>query len=507
MQARATASVVREIELLKQLRGHAHIVQLERVHTSPCFGRIYLTMEHLPTTLAMLMAEDPGAGLLLEQARGICRQVLIALRYLHARVIGHHGLSPSNILFTPGYGSAKLSDFASAGLPGNLAAGFARRYRAPEQLVGAPVGCEADVWALGCILFEMAAGTPLLPGNSDDEQLTLVERIVGALPARFQLGRNAAAAAASAGSSSVASSMHERSGCAANMLYARGVHPDLADVVAACLKVDPLNRASARDLLLMPLFQKGGKAASHASSPLLVIGSLRRSPTRVCTLSRADESFGGSLTTGNIVCLTSSTPDISPHASPLADGSFGGSLTTGDVVCLTSCTPDISPHASPLARSLPEEANAVGLTSPMPGIAASAAALIHPPPPPEAAGVGSTSTRSAANFAQLGSCNDSCSAKQQVARVPPGMHGEEQQQVQQVQQQQVPQHGAAAPQPARERKGERIPVRHMSHALHSLRSSWRGAVLKVTSALGSGGDSGSAVDTGGGGGGGIQMKE
>ncbi|KAG1676432.1 hypothetical protein FOA52_002252 [Chlamydomonas sp. UWO 241] len=255
-RARASASVVQEIELLKQLRGHAHIVQLERVHTSPCGGRIYLIMEHLPTTLAMLMTENPTAGLPLEQTRGICRQALIALRYLHARDIAHHGLAPSNILFTPGYGSAKLSDFASAGLPGALAAGNARWYRAPEQLVGAPVGCEADVWALGCILFEMAAGAPLLPGNSDAEQLTLVERVVGVLPARFQLGRSATAAAASAGRSSVAVSMHERNGCAADMLCARGVHPDLADVVAACLEVDPLNRASARNLLLMPLFQQ-----------------------------------------------------------------------------------------------------------------------------------------------------------------------------------------------------------------------------------------------------------
>ncbi|KAG1676442.1 hypothetical protein FOA52_002262 [Chlamydomonas sp. UWO 241] len=178
-------------------------------------------MEHLPTTLAMLMAEDPGAGLPLEQARGICRQALIALRYLHACDIGHHGLSPSNILFTPGCGSAKLSDFASAGLPGDLAAGNARWYCAPEQLVCAPVGCEADVWALGCILFEPAAGAPLLPGISDDEQLTLVERVVGALPARFQLERSATAAGASAGSSIVAASMHERGGSAAGMLHAR----------------------------------------------------------------------------------------------------------------------------------------------------------------------------------------------------------------------------------------------------------------------------------------------
>ncbi|KAG1676433.1 hypothetical protein FOA52_002253 [Chlamydomonas sp. UWO 241] len=263
-RARATVSVLREIKLLKQLKGHAYIEQLERVHTSPCGGRIYLIMEHLPTTLAMLL-QDPGPGLPLEQARGICRQVLIALRYLHAREIGHHGLSPSNILLTPGNGSAKLSDFSLAGLPGDLAAGNARWYRAPEQLVGASVGCEADVWALGCILFEMVAGEPLLPGNFDDEQLTLVERVVGALPARFQLGRSAAAAGASAGSSSVAASMHERSGCIADMLCARGVHPDLVDVVAACLEGDPLNRASARDLLLMPLFQVGCKTGRSFS--------------------------------------------------------------------------------------------------------------------------------------------------------------------------------------------------------------------------------------------------
>jgi serine/threonine protein kinase len=353
LQARAHASVVREIELLKRLRGHDHIVQLQRsVHVpsagDPCGGRVYLVMsEHLPHALATLIAESPGAGLPFEQVcragclichcrcaccatakrsgptythththnwraatakaavrkraithtraiphthtqmRRICRQVLIALRFLHARDIGHHGLSPSNILFTPSYDKAKLSDFASAGLPGDLqetvggggsrvplAVCNAHWYRAPEQcLVGVPVGCEADVWALGCILFEMAAGAPLLPGNSDAEQLTLVERAVGALPARFELGRRAAAvsasASASAGSAEAAGAAgvgrspfadpptHEpfRGGSAASMLVHRGVHPDLAAVVTACLEVDPLKRARARELLLMPLFQ------------------------------------------------------------------------------------------------------------------------------------------------------------------------------------------------------------------------------------------------------------
>jgi serine/threonine protein kinase len=199
------------------------------------------------------------------QTRRICRQVLIALRFLHARDIGHHGLSPSHILFTPGY--------ASAGLPGDLSASNARWYRAPEQLVGAPVGCEADVWALGCILFEMAAGEPLLPGNSDAEQLTLVERAVGGtLPDRFELGRRAvsavsAAAFASAGSSSRAEAAGAVGGggipfanppthmSAPEKQCVRGMHPDIAAVVSACLEVNPLKRPGARYLLSMPLFQ------------------------------------------------------------------------------------------------------------------------------------------------------------------------------------------------------------------------------------------------------------
>ncbi|KAG1669004.1 hypothetical protein FOA52_000597 [Chlamydomonas sp. UWO 241] len=273
-------------------------------------------MEHLPTTLAMLMAENPRAGLPLGQMHSICRQALIALRYLHARGIGHHGLSPSNILFTPGHGSAKLSDFASAGLPGDLATGNARWYHAPEQLVGAPVGCEADVWAPGCILFEMAAGEPLLPGNSDDEQLTLVERVIGVLPARFQLGRSATAAAASACSSSVAVSMHERGGSAADMLCARGVHPDLVDVVAACLEVDPLNRASARDLLLMPLLQGDDRGLGTAASAT----TLTAAPLTRAKSSRTAAPQLPCAETARAPCVPSARPDSAGGRSATWNG-------------------------------------------------------------------------------------------------------------------------------------------------------------------------------------------
>ena len=40
-------------------------------------------------------------------------------------------------------------------------------YRAPEILLGGPVYCsKVDIWSLGCIFAEMAAGRPLFPGES-----------------------------------------------------------------------------------------------------------------------------------------------------------------------------------------------------------------------------------------------------------------------------------------------------------------------------------------------------
>lgn len=57
-----------------------------------------------------------------------------------------------------------------------------RWYRAPELLVGdTQYGTAVDVWAIGCVICELYSGQPLLPGNSDLDQLYLIKKTIGNL--------------------------------------------------------------------------------------------------------------------------------------------------------------------------------------------------------------------------------------------------------------------------------------------------------------------------------------
>jgi cyclin-dependent kinase-like len=56
-----------------------------------------------------------------------------------------------------------------------------RWYRAPELLLGQNYSTQVDVWAVACIWVEMLEGAPLFPGESDFDQLWLIQKAVGPL--------------------------------------------------------------------------------------------------------------------------------------------------------------------------------------------------------------------------------------------------------------------------------------------------------------------------------------
>ena len=57
-----------------------------------------------------------------------------------------------------------------------------RFYRAPEIILGIPYTTAIDMWSFGCILTELFTGVPLFPGESEQEQLSLIMEVIG-LPA------------------------------------------------------------------------------------------------------------------------------------------------------------------------------------------------------------------------------------------------------------------------------------------------------------------------------------
>jgi serine/threonine protein kinase len=111
-------------------------------------------------------------------------QLLKAVAHLHKNFIIHRDLKLSNLLMN-NKGILKLADFGLARIFGNPLQAYTPKvitlwYRAPEILLGVDKYHTAvDMWALGCIFGELVKHKPILPGNSETEQLDLIFKLLG----------------------------------------------------------------------------------------------------------------------------------------------------------------------------------------------------------------------------------------------------------------------------------------------------------------------------------------
>jgi hypothetical protein len=160
--ASAVARFAREAELLRGL-SHENLVEVFGVVEVE--GRSVLLMELVrgPTLAELAAREGPLPEVrILQLARGIARGLACA----HAAGLTHRDLKPANVLVAKG-DVAKLTDFGLARATSLARAGDASTtlvgtpdYMAPECLDPIAVDARTDLYALGCILFELAAGYP-----------------------------------------------------------------------------------------------------------------------------------------------------------------------------------------------------------------------------------------------------------------------------------------------------------------------------------------------------------
>ncbi len=123
-----------------------------------------------------------------DQAVRITRDVAAALGYAHERGVVHRDIKPENILLSGG--QAVVADFgiaralSTAGAERLTETGLALgipHYMSPEQASGDPhVDGRADVYALGCVLYEMLAGEP--PYTGPTAQAIIAKRMVEPIP-------------------------------------------------------------------------------------------------------------------------------------------------------------------------------------------------------------------------------------------------------------------------------------------------------------------------------------
>ncbi len=163
----------RELEILTQLR-HKNIVH--------CFGG---TTESKQRFYAMELVEGGTLAEALQKKKRLSwdhvvdygMQMCSALEYAHERGVIHRDVKPANFLLTKA-GKLKLSDFGLATIvagqritmQGKTAGTFL--YMAPEQIRGKPpVSNRTDLYALGCVFFELLTGQPPFDAQTPAEVL------------------------------------------------------------------------------------------------------------------------------------------------------------------------------------------------------------------------------------------------------------------------------------------------------------------------------------------------
>lgn len=175
-------SGLREISILLGME-HENIVRMKEIAVGRSLESMFLVMEYCEQDLACLL-DNMQSPFSESQVKCIMKQVFRGLRYLHSSFIVHRDLKVSNLLMTD-KGCVKIADFGLArwyGLPLKPMTPkvVTLWYRAPELLLNARTQTTAiDMWSAGCILGELLAHKPLLPGKSEINQLELVVDLLG----------------------------------------------------------------------------------------------------------------------------------------------------------------------------------------------------------------------------------------------------------------------------------------------------------------------------------------
>jgi eukaryotic-like serine/threonine-protein kinase len=180
------ARFIREARLLASL-NHPNIAAIYGLEESS--GSRMLVLEYVP---GQTLAERLSSGRIpLREVLSIARQIADALEAAHERGIIHRDLKPGNVKLTD-EGRVKVLDFGLAkavaeaslesGSESETAAMATRRgmvlgtpaYMSPEQACGKPVDARTDIWAFGCVLYEMLAAKRPFGGDSVQEMLASV---------------------------------------------------------------------------------------------------------------------------------------------------------------------------------------------------------------------------------------------------------------------------------------------------------------------------------------------
>ena len=163
---------------------HPNVVRIFEVGQDD--GRHFIALEYLPENLSRVI--ERGGAMQVERAAGFGVQMAEGLAAAHALGIVHRDVKPQNVLIGQD-GTAKVTDFGIA--RGELLATMTAtgavmgtpHYMSPEQARGERADARSDVYALGCVLYQMLSGEVPFRG---DTPLAVIRQQIESEPRRLR---------------------------------------------------------------------------------------------------------------------------------------------------------------------------------------------------------------------------------------------------------------------------------------------------------------------------------
>eukprot|EP00854_Cymbomonas_tetramitiformis_P026524 gene26524-32557_t len=161
-----------EVMLLRSLRLSCPNI-INYVESFEEEGTFYIVTEYCEDgTLADHIKErrDQGSHFKDTEVFSIFMQLLIGLDHLHGKKIVHRDLKTQNIFLTKSF-LVKLGDFGVSRAMGTQTCALKTvvgtpYYMSPELVQGTPYNSKSDVWALGCVLYELITLKKAFPGDN-----------------------------------------------------------------------------------------------------------------------------------------------------------------------------------------------------------------------------------------------------------------------------------------------------------------------------------------------------
>ncbi|WP_405014100.1 protein kinase domain-containing protein [Kitasatospora sp. NBC_01539] len=205
--AKVAARFAREVRIMRRL-DDPHLPRVIDGGLDASNGGLpYLVMEYLDGRPLSWLLGDGRGYLPVAWAAAIGVQIAAGLQAAHLAGVVHRDLKPGNVMILRG-GLIKVLDFGmglivddaeAARLTSTDATVGTAMYMAPEQALGRPVTASTDLYALGCVLYELLTGTAPFTGGSGfelmrkhvDQQPAPVRTLRGAVPIGLEvlLGR------------------------------------------------------------------------------------------------------------------------------------------------------------------------------------------------------------------------------------------------------------------------------------------------------------------------------